>query len=74
MAQAVDRYEGPVRYKVVELSLVTDEAIEDCLNTWIAKGYTFEEIRFVVREGSRRPSMAFVFFFAPRDQDADRDA
>ncbi len=52
--------EGP--YKVVELAEVTDRDIEETLNVWSVKGYRFDAIHFVTREGSRRPSMAFVVF------------
>lgn len=51
-----------LQYKVVELSVVTDESIEEVLNDWTAKNWQFDRIQFVVREASRRPSMAFVFF------------
>jgi len=49
-------------YKVVELSIVTDEAIEEALNAWTQQGWQFDTIQFVVREASKRPSMAFVLF------------
>ncbi len=52
--------EGP--YKVVELTEVTDKEIEETLNVWTAKGYRFDAIHFVTREGFRRPSMAFMVF------------
>jgi len=51
-----------IEYKVVELSVVTDESIEEVLNHWTAKGWQFETTQFVVREASKRPSMAFVLF------------
>jgi len=51
-----------LEYKVVELTLVTDESIEDVLNNWTGKGWCFDSVQFVVREASKRPSMAFVFF------------
>ena len=51
-----------IKYKVVELSVVTDESIQDALNRWTTDGWQFESIQFVVREASKRPSMAFVFF------------
>ena len=51
-----------LKYKVVETTTVTDEALETILNEWTAKGWQFDEVRFVVGEGSRRPGMAFVFF------------
>ena len=49
-------------YKVIELAVVTDEAIEAVLNEWTAKGWHFDSLQFVVREASRRPAMAFVLF------------
>lgn len=49
-------------YKVVELTVVTDEAIEAALNDWTARGWQFDSVQFVVREASKRPSMAFLFF------------
>jgi hypothetical protein len=51
-----------VEYKVVELSVVTDESIERVLNDWTAQGWNFDSTQFVVREASKRPSMAFIFF------------
>ncbi|KIH77996.1 hypothetical protein SAMN05660860_02335 [Geoalkalibacter ferrihydriticus] len=51
-----------VRYKVVETSTVTDESLEGILNEWSDKGWQFDTIHFALREGSRRPAMAFVFF------------
>ncbi len=49
-------------YKVVELSIVTNESIEEALNKWTAQGWVFDGLHFVVGAGSKRPSMAFVFF------------
>ena len=49
-----------MRYKVVELSNVTDEEIEKVLNAWSAEGWDFDSIQFAMRESSKRPSMAFV--------------
>lgn len=49
-------------YKVVELSMVTDEQIEDALNTWTQKGWAFESLHFAMGTGSKRPAMAFMFF------------
>lgn len=54
-----------VHYKVIELSTVTDETIESVLNEWTEKGWVFDQIQFVVRDASRRPSMAFMFFVRP---------
>lgn len=53
------------RYKVVEIAVVTDESIEDALNSWTTRGWQFDCIQFVVREASKRPSMAFLFFTCP---------
>ncbi len=49
-------------YKVIEISLVTDETIESVLNEWIAQGWTFDGIQFAMRDSSPRPSMAFATF------------
>jgi len=49
-------------YKVVESSLVTDEALEKILNEWTAQGWRFEGMQFAMREASKRPAMAFVLF------------
>ncbi len=49
-------------YKFVEISIVTDETIEETVNEWVRQGWTFEGIRFVVSDASRRPQMAFISF------------
>lgn len=49
-------------YKFVELSIVTDETLEQTVNEWVAKGWQLDGIRFVTTEASRRPQMAFVSF------------
>jgi hypothetical protein len=51
-----------LQYKFVEVSPVTDEAIEACVNEWVAQSWVLEGIRFVMSESSRRPAMAFVSF------------
>lgn len=50
------------QYKVVELSAVSEETIEEALNHWTRQGWRFDTMQFVVRESSRRPTMAFVIF------------
>jgi len=51
-----------IQYKFVELSIVTDETIEECVNEWVGNGWQFEGIRFAMAEHSKRPAMAFVSF------------
>ncbi len=51
-----------LRYKFVELSIVTAETIEGVVNDWIALGWQLEGVRFVTGEHSTRPAMAFVSF------------
>lgn len=63
-----DRGEG--RYKVVELSTVTDESIQEALNEWTARGYELDAMHFAMRESSKRPSMAFLVF--TRSEELDR--
>jgi len=49
-------------YKVVELSSVDERALEDTVNGWVRQGWTFDGVQFAMRESSKRPAMAFVFF------------
>jgi len=51
-----------LRYKFVELSIVTDETLEDCVNDWVGQGWQLDGVRFVTTEHSKRPAMAFVSF------------
>lgn len=51
-----------LQYKFVELSPVTDDMIEDCVNTWVGQGWALDAIRFVTTEHSKRPQLAFVSF------------
>jgi hypothetical protein len=51
-----------ITYKVVELSTVTEDTIQQALNEWSAKGWHYEGIQFAMRDASRRPSMAFIVF------------
>lgn len=51
-----------LHYKFVELSIVTDESIELCVNEWVGQGWDLDAIRFVTTEHSKRPAMAFVSF------------
>ena len=51
-----------LRYKVVELSSVGDEEVEEVLNEWVGKGWRFDAMNFAMRESSKRPSMAFITF------------
>lgn len=60
----------PLQYKFVELSIVTDEKIEETVNEWVRQGWLFEGIRFVTTEHSKRPSMAFVSFTREAEQKA----
>ncbi|MBN1957856.1 MAG: DUF4177 domain-containing protein [Desulfuromonadales bacterium] len=56
-------------YKVVETSQVDDLTLEQILNTWTARGWSFEGIHFAMRDASRRPGMAFLTF--TRDASGD---
>jgi hypothetical protein len=49
-------------YKIVELSCVDESALERTVNEWVADGWTFDGVQFAMRESSKRPAMAFVFF------------
>ncbi len=56
---------GAAEYKVVETTTVTDESLEEIINTWVGRGWTLDTIHFAMREASRRPAMAFVLFVRP---------
>ena len=58
-------------FKFVEISLVTDEAIEEVVNEWVRKDWTLEGIRFAMRDSSRRPAMAFVSFIREEADEQD---
>jgi hypothetical protein len=47
---------------VAELSTVDEGSLEHLLNTWVAQGWALETVQFAMRESSKRPAMAFVFF------------
>lgn len=49
-------------YKVVETSQVDDLSLEQILNEWTEQGWLFDRIQFAMRDASKRPAMAFVFF------------
>ena len=49
-------------YKVVEVSVVTEDSLEEVLNEWTREGWRFDGMQFAMRESSKRPSMAFVLF------------
>jgi len=49
-------------YKVVEVSPVGEETLERALNDWSGRGWAFESLHFVQREGSHRPALAYLFF------------
>lgn len=51
-----------VRYKVVEVSTVSEDILEEVLNDWTSKGWHFDGLHFAMRESQKRPSMAFVIF------------
>jgi hypothetical protein len=61
-----------LHYKVVETSLVTDEALEEIINDWVGRGWSFDGVQFAMREASKRPAMAFVFFTRAADGDLNR--
>jgi len=60
-------------YKVVEASEVTDESLEVILNQWTQKGWHFDSLQFAMREGNRRPGMAFIFFTRDEQSTSEGD-
>lgn len=51
-----------LKYRVVEITTVTDEELENAINAKVAEGWTFDGISFAMRDSSKRPSMAFILF------------
>lgn len=49
-------------YKVVEITTVSEDVLEEALNDWTGKGWQLDGIQFAMRESSKRPSMAFIIF------------
>jgi len=58
-----------LKYRIVETSTVTDTELERIVNEVSAGGWVFEGFQFVVKESSRRPSMAFVMFSREVEED-----
>ena len=54
------------RYKVVEVSPVGEDTLERALNDRTAEGWAVESVHFVMREGSHRPALAYLFFVRGR--------
>ena len=60
-----------LRYKVVEVATVTDDSLEQVVNTWVPQGWSLESVQFAMRESSKRPAMAFVFFTQEESVETD---
>lgn len=57
---------GASAFKVVEVAPVGEETLERALNDMAQRGWAFQSIHFVTREGSHRPALAFLFFSRAR--------
>jgi len=51
-----------LKYKVVEVSTVSEDILEEVINEWTGKGWHYDGMHFAMRESQKRPSMAFVLF------------
>ncbi|HZV80572.1 MAG TPA: DUF4177 domain-containing protein [Geobacteraceae bacterium] len=51
-----------LKYKVVEVSTVSEDILEEVINEWTDKGWQYDGMHFAMRESQKRPSMAFVLF------------
>lgn len=63
-----------LQYKVIELSTVDEGALERALNTWTREGWNLDGVQFAMRESSKRPAMAFVFFTRESEGAVERDS
>jgi hypothetical protein len=55
-------------YRVKELSTVTDDNLERVINENVSEGWSLDTIQFAMRDGSKRPAMAFVLFTKEGDE------
>ncbi len=58
--------EGTPTYRVIEVSPVGEETLERALNERAAEGWSVESVHFVMRDGSHRPALAYLFFVRGR--------
>ena len=63
-----------LQYKVVELSTVDEGHLEHTVNLWVRQGWKLENVQLAMRESSKRPAMAFVFFTRAGEPAADETA
>lgn len=59
------------RYKVKEVSTVTDEVLERTINELVAEGWHFDSLQFAMRDNSKRPAMAFIMFTREDPEEAE---
>ena len=57
---------GEGTYRVVEVSPVGEDTLERALNDRAAEGWAVESVHFVMRDGSHRPALAYLFFVRGR--------
>lgn len=65
-----------LHYKVAELSSVDEQSLESVVNRHAAQGWMLDGVQFAMREQSKRPAMAFVFFTRegpPAEESAGRE-
>ena len=55
----------------METQIVTDETLEELINSWVGEGWQLDGIQFAMSDASRRPSMAFILFTRERDSTED---
>ena len=62
-----------LQYKVVELSTVDEGSLEETVNAHVLQGWNLDGIQFAMRESSKRPAMAFVFFTREHASEHEHD-
>jgi hypothetical protein len=58
-------------FKVKEVSVVTDENLEEQINHFVGEGWKLDCIQFAMRESSKRPAMAFIIFYREHEEDEE---
>jgi hypothetical protein len=58
-----------ITYKVKELTIVTEETIQEALNGHVGEGWSLDSIQFAMGPASKRPAMAFILFIREDEDD-----
>ena len=49
----------------------SDERLEAIINEWVKKGWQLDEIKFAMKDSSKRPAMAFILFVKEEERNEE---